>query len=451
MLHRASMKYYERLLLEQGYTVHYIESNLCTTRGAWTDNIDISDTCHVHYIEPTDTWLLEDIQSFVRDHTYTQYESPLFLLTPDQWYEWHDTQKHMRMHDFYKAQRQRFNILIDEDGSPAGGSWSYDADNRKPFPKRNPPSVPMITPPHRQHSDIIEEARAYTLKNFKDNYGSCDNFIYPITHDEARESFEVFLRERFALFGPYEDAITQEYSFLFHSILTPYLNIGLITPQEIIDMVQKYTNTHSVPLSSHEGFIRQIIGWREFMRGVYISYGTSMRTRNYFNHTRPLPDHYWHGTTSVTPIDHTIHKIKEIAYAHHIERLMVIGSHMLMCRYSPDDIYRWFMEMFIDSYDWVMVPNVYGMSQFADGGIFATKPYISGSHYVKKMSNYKTDDYWPELWDALFWCFIDDYQDEMSQQARMPFMIAHLKKKTPVDMKRYRSLVKKFFDSLDTR
>ena len=190
----------------------------------------------------------------------------------------------------------------------------------------------------------------------------------------------------------------------------------------------------SIPLNSLEGFIRQIIGWREFMRVIYLRHGVAERTENFWNFTRPMPQSFYDGTTGIDPIDHVIQALHEDAYCHHIERLMVVGNFMMLCRIDPDEVYRWFMEFFIDAYDWVMVPNVYGMSQFADGGIFATKPYLSGSNYIRKMSDFKKGD-WCEVWDGLFWTFVEDHRDfflknyRMAQMAQLHDRMSEEKKK----------------------
>jgi deoxyribodipyrimidine photolyase-related protein len=200
------------------------------------------------------------------------------------------------------------------------------------------------------------------------------------------------------------------------------LNVGLITPQEIIKKSLAFAKQENVPINSLEGFVRQIIGWREFIRGMYESKGTEERTRNFWGFDRKIPASFYEGTTGIEPIDTTIKKVLQTGYCHHIERLMILGNFMVLCEFSPDEVYRWFMELFIDSYDWVMVPNVYGMSQFADGGLMATKPYISGSNYVMKMSNYKKGD-WQLIWDALFWRFMNVNRDFFTINPRLGMLV----------------------------
>ena len=243
----------------------------------------------------------------------------------------------------------------------------------------------------------------------------------PYTRAGAKEYLELFLKERFALFGPYEDAIHTSHCRLFHSTLSPLLNIGLLDPCEVIDTAISYATKHDVPLPSLEGFVRQILGWREFIRAAYEVDGRVMRSKNFFTHTRPLAKGMWDGSTGIVPIDTAVRGALKFGYTHHIERLMVLGNFMLLSKTDPNDVYRWFMAMYVDAYDWVMVPNVYGMSQFADGGLFATKPYISGSNYLKKMSNYGSGS-WEEVWTALYWNFIADHQSFFLKNHRLSMM-----------------------------
>ena len=203
-----------------------------------------------------------------------------------------------------------------------------------------------------------------------------------------------------------------------------------MNPKLIMEKSVKFYNDNDIRLNSCEGFIRQVIGWREFIRGVYIAKGSEERTKNFWGFKRKIPKSFYDGTTGIEPLDDTIKKINNSAYANHIERLMIIGNFMLLCEFDPDDVYKWFMELFIDSYDWVMVPNVYGMSQFADGGLMSTKPYISGSSYVLKMSNYKKGE-WCPIWDSLFWNFINNQRDFFITNPRMRMLVSTYDKMNP--------------------
>lgn len=245
-----------------------------------------------------------------------------------------------------------------------------------------------------------------------------NSFNYPTTHTQAKKTLNDFLEKRLQFFGDYEDAIVQKNSVLFHSCLSPLLNIGILTPNQVITETMKYAKKHKISLNSLEGFLRQVIGWREFIRGAYHTIGEKERKSNFFRHTKKLPKSFYEATTGILPVDQTIRKLQEGAYLHHIERLMILGNFFLLCEIAPDEVYRWFMELFIDAYDWVMVPNIYGMSQYADGGMMTTKPYFSSSNYILKMSDYPKGD-WCEIWDALFWRFIAKHKKFFAKQPRL--------------------------------
>ena len=303
---------------------------------------------------------------------------------------------------------------------PEGGKWTYDDQNREKYPKDKIP--PKIDFP--QKNEIFQEALTYVNSNFNDNYGKVnEDIIYPYNFKLANDWLNNFFKTRFDEFGPYEDAVVQEKSILNHSVLSPLINVGLINPKNLVKSALEYYYKNRIRINSCEGFIRQIIGWREFIRGVYICKGTEERNKNFWNFNKKIPKSFYDGTTGIEPVDDTIKKINESGYANHIERLMIIGNFMLLCEFDPDDVYKWFMELFIDSYDWVMVPNVYGMSQFGDGGLMSTKPYISGSSYVLKMSNYKKGD-WCLIWDSLFWNFIDKQRDFFKTNPRMRMLVS---------------------------
>lgn len=347
------------------------------------------------------------------------YNSPLFLLTKDQINNYFKNKKRFYQTDFYTRQRKHFKILVDEKLQPLGGKWTFDAENRLKYPKGKKP--PVIQFPHS--NEFRKEAILYVEKYFASNYGEIsDDYIYPTTFEESRAWLKQFLHSRFAEFGDFEDALVEKENILHHSVLTPMMNVGLLTPQKVLDEAITFANEKSIPLNSLEGFVRQILGWREFIRGVYETKGVYERTANYWNFNRKIPASFWNATTGIAPVDSTIKKVLETGYCHHIERLMVLGNFMLLCEFDPDEVYRWFMELFIDAYDWVMVPNVYGMSQFADGGLMATKPYISGSNYLLKMSDYKKGD-WQFIWDGLFWRFMHTHREFFLKNPRLSMLV----------------------------
>lgn len=423
LLHRASMKAYQEALEKKGYAVHYIDYDAAD---------DLFETLRkkkihtAHLLDLADHALEKRMFKQAKHHSITLviHETPLFLSSRAYLEETLGDHDHYLMNTFYINQRKHLDILMVR-GKPAGGHWNYDKLNRKAAPKGL--TVPLIKPACPAHNAHLHEARSYVANHFKDNPGSLDEFVYPITHTQARKLYERFLEQRFANFGPYQDAIIPDEPFLFHSLLSSSLNIGLITPQEVIETALAFAKEHKTPINSLEGFIRQIIGWREFVRGIYLIKGEAQRASNFFGHTKKLSQSFWEGTTGLEPVDTTINKVMTNAYAHHIERLMILGNCMLLCQTEPDDVYRWFMELFIDAYDWVMVPNVYGMSQYADGGLMTTKPYISGSNYIRTMSSYPKGD-WCAIWDALYWRFIAKHEKIIAKNHRLGMMAVYLRR-----------------------
>ena len=355
------------------------------------------------------------------------FDTPGFINIPDENQEWRSSRKRWFMADFYQWQRKRLDILL-EDGKPVGGKWSYDDDNRRKIPKKSLPEIPTI--PLVNKTDEITEAIRTVERDFPDNPGSLADWHYPVTTKSAEQWLRKFFEQRFHLFGDFEDAIVEDQNFLYHSVLTPLLNVGLLTPRYVISQTIKYAQENKIPINSVEGFVRQVIGWREFMRATYDDLGVVMRTTNEWQHTNPMPACFYDANTGILPVDNTIKRILETGYCHHIERLMILGGFMFLCEIDPDDIYKWFMEMFIDSYDWVMVPNVYAMSQNADGGNITTKPYFSGSNYVIKMSHYKKGD-WSDVWDALFWRWIFKNSKKLAGNHRWAMMVRNAERMDP--------------------
>ena len=316
-------------------------------------------------------------------------------------------------------------ILIDNDQNPVGGKWTYDDMNRHKFPKNK--KTPTLDYSKLQ-SENYRDSVNYVQKNFTENFGIINDIqLYPTDFKSSRLWFNDFLKTRFDEFGIYEDAVLIRESIINHSVLSPLINSGLLNPKFVVKNSLEFYKKNKIPINSTEGFIRQIIGWREFIRGVYVSKGSEERTKNYWNFDRKIPKSFYEGNTGIDPIDDTIKKVEKSAYGNHIERLMILGNFMVLCEFDPNEVYKWFMEVFIDSYDWVMVPNVYGMSQFADGGLMSTKPYISSSNYIIKMSDYKKGE-WSDIWDGLFWSFMDKQRDFFKKNPRMRMLISSFDK-----------------------
>ena len=424
--HRSSMKSYEDFLIKKGVEVIYVDSN--------NENSDVrnflSNTkiSKINIYHPEDNWLEKRIKETcqINKIEIKIYENPLFLTSRDSLFPFFNPEKKKLFQtSFYKNQRKKFNILINEYDKPTGGKWTYDDMNRKKFPKNK--KTPSIDYSKIKSINFLDSYN-YVENNFAKNFGEINSFqLYPTDFKSAKIWFNNFLKTRFDEFGIYEDAVLINESIINHSVISPLINSGLLEPKYIVETSLDYYKKYDIPLNSMEGFIRQIIGWREFIRGVYYSKGTEERTKNYWNFKRKIPKSFYEGSTGIDPIDDTIKKVKKTAYGNHIERLMILGNFMVLCEFDPDEVYKWFMEVFIDSYDWVMVPNVYGMSQFADGGLMSTKPYISSSNYIIKMSDYKKGS-WSEIWDGLFWTFMDKQRDFFKKNPRMRMLISSFDK-----------------------
>lgn len=421
---RASMQRYAEMLRKNHSAVTYIPSKKLSYRGNLFELLGKKRIKNIHLCEFADEWLTQDLRLGAEKYGWKIhfYPSPGSLCSNKELETFFAGKKHFSMAQFYAYERKVKNILM-EDERPIGGKYSFDTDNRKKIPK-NLPIPPTFIP---KENEDLKKIIAEVDSEFTDAIGDADPFLYPTTHQEAKKALDLFLKDKLALFGAYQDAIQKQDSFLFHSVLSPILNIGLITPREVIQAALNYSQKHSIPLNSLEGFLRQIMGWREFVRASYLLKGSYQRSINFFNHHESIPKKFWEGRTGILPIDTLVQSVLRTGYCNHIERLMVLGNFLLLTEASPHEIYKWFMGYFVDAYDWVMVPNVYGMSQYADGGVITTKPYISASNYILKMSNYPKGD-WTEVWDGLFWRFIHKHRALFSSNIRTRNMVQLLTK-----------------------
>lgn len=346
------------------------------------------------------------------------FPSPMFLTSRAEFKAYLESSKKPFMKNFYEKQRKKLKILVDKKLQPEGGQWSFDSENRLPLPKDlKPPELLKFK------KDLkVKEVEDIVGTRFSSHPGSSDTFWLPIKREQAKQWLEDFVENKLTDFGPYEDALAIESDFVFHSVLTPFLNCGLLTPIEVIDCVLLKAKKKKIPLASLEGFIRQVIGWREFVRGIYQNYSDIQDKSNFWQNKKKLSQVWYEGGSSIPQLERTLQKVFKYSYCHHIERLMVLGNLMLLLEVEPQEAHRWFMEMFIDSSDWVMGPNVYGMALFSDGGIFATKPYICGSNYWRKMSKEKAGE-WCDGVDGLYWSFIDRHRGFFLKNPRLSMMV----------------------------
>jgi deoxyribodipyrimidine photolyase-related protein len=455
VLHRASMSRFARRLREQGYEVVVLPSDAeRDSQEQLAEFVRDRRPAQVTWFDVVDDWLEQHLFAGLAAGGYRMnrgdvLETPNFLTDRgqiDDWFSHNDS----RMQDFYEWQRHRLGILV-VDGKPVGGRWSFDTENRKKLPRGyTPHSVGRFA-----HHPVLQREGTFDLDGlmagvdgiadpvppevlsaiewvraeFPAAPGDPQSFVWPTSHAEAREHLTEFVRERLSDFGPYEDAISTTHPFINHGLLTAALNIGLLDPRDVVRAVLAGAD-ETTPLASVEGFLRQVIGWREYMRATYRTQGRRMRSANRLDHHNPLGEGWWDGTTGLPPVDLVISRVLGTGYAHHIERLMVLGNAMSLLRIHPDAVYEWFMEMFIDAYDWVMVPNVYAMSQFAAGEEITTKPYVSGSNYLRKMSDLPAGE-WMRDWDGLYWTFIADHSAVLGRNPRMHLIVTQLETMAP--------------------
>lgn len=330
------------------------------------------------------------------------------------------------METFYRAMRRHFDVLMDGN-KPVGDKWNFDHDNRKSLPKKVPlPEMPRFAP-----DEITQQVMA-EVATLEGGVGSLDNFNWAVTHADAERAFNRFVAERFAKFGDYEDAMTTRSRTLFHSVISPYLNLGLLTPLDLVRRAEQAYDAGRAPLNAVEGFVRQILGWREFMYWQYWRQMPGMKQKNHWQHTNAVPEWWWSGETEMNCLHHALNRTLKTGYTHHIERLMLLGNYAFLARLDPLAVNDWFMAMYVDAYDWVMPPNVIGMSLNADGGLTATKPYFSSANYINKMGDYcKPCRFNPKKrtgedacpFNTLYWHFVMENQDALRRNNRTQRMV----------------------------
>lgn len=360
--------------------------------------------------------------------------------------------KGYRLENFYRELRKQTGYLM-ADGKPIGGNWNYDKENRKALPKNIAiPPIPEI-PPDPITQEVIDLVNSYLPNNF----GKLDQFSYAVTREQALELAKVFIETRLANFGAYEDAIRTGEPFLFHSVLSIYLNNGLLLPQEICEIAIAAYYQNLAPLNSVEGFVRQILGWREYIRVYYEAQMPTAREHNYFGFTNDLPQLYWDANTDLLCMKDAVTNVLNYGYSHHIQRLMVLSNFSNLTNTDPRQLNRWFWLAYIDAYEWVELPNVLGMSTFADGGILASKPYVAGGNYINKMSNCCSQckyDVKEKVGDRacpfnyLYWHFVDQHRESFAENGRVSLMVNSYHKKPEVEKQAIRESATKFISQI---
>jgi len=381
-------------------------------------------------------------------------KSPIFL-GHDKIFMTHNT--------FYKDQRIKYNLLVSSSGSPKGGSWSFDKENRESFGKIEKIENELIEFKEKKREEIIKSAIKFVELEYPNNYGSCEysDFFYPINHKESEIWFDNFIKNKLSKFGKYEDALSLKIKIGYHSVLSPLLNIGLILPKEIIEKIKKIGE--KIPIESEEGFIRQIIGWREYCYLMYDNYLEKLVVSSYIKKNKSkVPKCFWEGKTGMIYIDNILENIKKTGYCHHIERLMCIGGYMMYIGISAKEILHWFQVMFIDAYDVFMIPNVYGMLLYGEIGEkkhMLTRPYFSSSNYLLKMSDYKTiknnkfiinkkEINWTEIIDCLYYNHIDKYKEILGKIYSTASAVKVWERKSEIEKKRIKRIAKEYIKTI---
>jgi deoxyribodipyrimidine photolyase-related protein len=350
-------------------------------------------------------------------------KNDLFMCDKKEFEEWATGRKELRLEFFYRMLRRKYDVLMDGD-QPEGGAWNFDKNNRKPLTKKTSIPKNYSCTADKETENVINLVN----NQFTEHFGSTDDFIFGVTRYEALKALNQFIEERLIYFGDYQDAMNAEDPWLFHSHLSMYLNNGLLKPKECIELAEKAFHESKAPINSVEGFIRQILGWREYVRGLYWLKMPNYRALNELTAEVPLPSFYWNTRTKMNCLKISIKNTKDNAYSHHIQRLMILGNFALIAGIRPKEVNDWFLSVYADAYEWVELPNVSGMALFADGGIMASKPYASSGAYINRMSNYCKGCHYDVKekvgknacpFNYLYWNFLDRNRKKLSSNPRL--------------------------------
>ena len=433
----SAMRHFAEELKADGYPVHYVQESKLSIVDSLKEILLEKGIKHLICIEPGEWRLKLAIEKFAKDSKVQldMREDSHFYCTHREFKEWAANKKELRLEFFYRLMRKTHNILLDKDGNPEGGQWNFDQNNRKPYPKSGPGIIE--TPILFEPDAITQEVLQFVQSHYSEHPGSLEHFRWPVTRDEALEALQYFVDYRLRNFGIYQDAMWTDTPYGWHSILSSSLNLKLLNPREVISAVLDAWKKYSLDLSTVEGFIRQILGWREFVRGMYYLDMPKMATDNFYAHQRTLPDWYWTGKTKMRCMQDAVGQTLKYGYAHHIQRLMVTGNFALLAEILPSAVCDWYLAVYVDAIEWVELPNTAGMALFANGGRFTSKPYIASGAYIKRMSNYCSGcQYKPDVRfgenacpvTTLYWNFLIKHRQQFDGNPRTRLMTANLKK-----------------------
>ncbi|MEM1131962.1 MAG: cryptochrome/photolyase family protein [Pseudomonadota bacterium] len=457
----SAMRHHAEDLRARGWTVDYVTLVDPDNRGSFSGEVARAIQRHspdcIRVTEPGE-WRVREMMENWQDQfglPVTICPDDRFIASHQEFEDWAEGKKQLRMEFFYREMRRKTGILLDEDGQPEGGKWNYDAENRKPAPNGD---LLMPQPIRFQPDAITSEVLDMVAKRFADHPGSLDNFHFAVTHEEAMRQKRNFLDHALPQFGDYQDAMLTGEPFLWHSVLSPYINSGLLDPVQLCREVEERYRDGKVPLNAAEGFIRQIIGWREYIRGIYWREGPDYVTRNHLGATRDLPAFYYNGDTDMHCLSQAIGQTLDHGYAHHIQRLMITGNFAMLAGIDPEQVHRWYLEVYVDAYEWVELPNVLGMSQYADGGLLASKPYAASGNYIHKMSNYCTQcDYQVKQktdekacpFNALYWDFLARNEEILKGNNRLAMPYRNWARKDDAEKRALRDQAQRFLETLE--
>ncbi|MFK7881640.1 cryptochrome/photolyase family protein [Roseobacter sp.] len=432
----SAMRHFAQDLISEGANVEYVFYDTPDNSGSLFGEVQRVVESHkidkVVVTSPGEHRLLSEMQGWSKqlDIPVEILNDDRFLSSVNEFADWAKGRKQLRMEFFYREMRRKYSVLMEPEG-PTGGEWNYDAKNRKP-----PKEGLTIPPPFCAEPDIVtRDVMALVDREFADHFGDLEPFHYGVTRGDALAALDMFIETRLACFGDYQDAMIQGEAWMYHSHIALYLNCGLLEPLECVQKAEAAYRQGDVPLNSAEGFIRQIIGWREFVRGIYWLKMPSYKDSNYLEAHRALPEFYWTAETNMNCLRQSILETKQNAYAHHIQRLMVLGNFALLAGLRPDQVNEWYLLVYADAYEWVELPNVSGMVLFADGGLLASKPYAASGSYIKKMSNYCDNCAYKVAakngskacpFNYLYWDFVDRNSEKLRGNPRMGFVFGTL-------------------------
>ena len=457
----SAMRHFARELEADGFTVRYVMldegGNTGSLKGETARAAEACAATRVVITSPGEYRLLNDMQTWAPD---LQVEVDLrnddrFLANLDDFDAWADGRKELRMEFFYREMRKKTGFLMTKDGKPEGGTWNLDKENRKPIKgDLDFPGPSQFTP-----DDITQDVIALVERTFPENFGTLDGFSFAVTRHEAEHAFRRFVAKALPHFGDYQDAMTDRDPFLYHAVISAYLNAGLLDPHALCAAAETAYRQGDAPLNAVEGFIRQILGWREFVRGIYWREMPHYKSRNVLQADRPLPDFYWTGETGMACMAHAIGQTRDHAYAHHIQRLMVTGNFALLAGIHPDHVNDWYMRVYADAYEWVELPNTHGMALWADGGIVGSKPYAASGKYIDRMSDHCAGcaydvkqqtgtDACP--FNALYWDFLVRHKERFAANPRMGLMLRSLERMDAGKLSATRTRAREILGSLDS-